>query len=273
MRGRFIRRAGSSWWLVLALLLGGSCPVFGVEGEGSAGCHPPDIHGGYLFPMEALKAEDRCRLERMVREAATVGVVGPRSLPVTPALYRYLLDHPEVTAALARHLAIAPYTITKEAPGRYWVDDGRGAQGRLDVLHTDETTGIYWLKGFYEKGWLPRITGELAFFLRFQPADSDEASPGMETVLTSYVRLDRAMLQWMLKMLNPLLEPAVTHRVSHVFRAAETLGTRLMANPASIAHELPNVRTIGPDERRQLEVLLDQISQVAHVSVPVSVTP
>lgn len=270
MRGCLIPPAAPWVWLVLAWLLGVSWSVLLVPGVASAGCHPPTIYGGHAFPVEALEAGDRCRVERMVQEAATVGVVGPRYLPIDPALYRFLLAHPEVVSALIRHLDIAPYTIFREAPGRYWVDDGQGAQGWLEVLHTDETTGIYWLKGFYEKGWLPRITGELVFFLGFQPSDSDGASPGMDTVLTSYVRLDRAMLQWMLKLLNPLVEPAVTHRVSHLFRAAETLGTRLMSNPAKIARELPNVRGIGPDECRRLGALL---KQVTHVAEPLSAAP
>src|SRR3972149_3573917 len=70
-------------------------------------------------------------------EAARARSPRPAPAPRSPsrgAAYRFLLDHPDFAASVARALRLGEYRVTPLEDG-YWGDDNRGAMGRIRVLY------------------------------------------------------------------------------------------------------------------------------------------
>src|SRR5919108_1725352 len=79
-------------------------------------------------------------------------------------VYRFLLDHPDFAAAVARALRVGEYRV-KAVDDGYWGDDNRGASGTIRVLYADDHRRLFHLEGRYERKWLPTIEGRILVLL------------------------------------------------------------------------------------------------------------
>src|SRR5215831_14155089 len=79
-------------------------------------------------PLSQLGASERIRAESVLAHAIFAQRVSDIRFPSREAVYRFLLDHPDFAASVARALRVGQYRVTPMEDG-YWGDDSRGATG------------------------------------------------------------------------------------------------------------------------------------------------
>jgi hypothetical protein len=215
--------------LDLALAIGVALLVVAPRGTGAERVEPPPDATVPMLTLDALPlGVPLSRLDEEARERveAVLGtnlfahrVTGLRARSREP-VFRFLLDHPDFAAAVARALQLGQYRVTPQDDG-YWGDDRRGARGKIRVLYADEGRRLYHLEGTYEGRGLPTIQGRMLVLLEFHHEDDPAGGTRVEAGVTGHVRLDTplvgALAQLATTFARPVVERATERKVRRFF--------------------------------------------------------
>jgi len=242
-RARHCLRARGRVWLGLALTIGAAVLVVAPRGTSAEGVEPPleatvpTVTLDRLplgVPLAQLDDEARGRAEAVLGTSLFAHrVTGLRARSREP-VFRFLLDHADFAAAVARALGLGQYRVTPQDDG-YWGDDRRGARGKIRVLYADEGRRLYHLEGLYEGPRLPTIQGRMLVLIEFHHEDDPAGGTRVEASVTGHVRLDTPVVGALAQLATTLARPAVE-------RAAERKVRRFFATVARVsrwAHDEP----------------------------------
>ena len=102
------------------------------------------------IPTGELPGPARARAEAVLARSAFAQRVSGIRFPSREPVYRFLLDHPDFAASVARALRVGEYRVTPFEDG-YRGDDNRGATGTIRVLYADDHRRLYHLEGRYDR--------------------------------------------------------------------------------------------------------------------------
>lgn len=207
--------------LGLALALGVAPRIGGAEPEEAAfpASSVPIVTLDALplpVPIAALAGPARSRAEAVLAQSIFAQRVTGIRHQSREAVFRFLLDHPDFAASVARALRLGEYQITS-LPDGYWADDNRGATGVLRVLYADDERRLFHLEGRYERRLLPTIEGQVLVLLEFHHAE-DEQGGVVESSLTGHVRVDTPIAGAVAHAISTLSRPAVERTVERKVR-------------------------------------------------------
>jgi hypothetical protein len=215
--------------LGLALTIGTAVLVVAPRGGGAERVEPPFDATAPLVTLDAqplgvplarLNDEARGRAEAVLGTSLFAHrVTGLRARSREP-VFRFLLDHPDFAAAVARALRLGQYRVTPQDDG-YWGDDRRGARGKIRVLYADEGRRLYHLEGLYDRPRVPTIQGRMLVLIEFHHEDDQAGGTRVEASVTGHVRLDTplvgALAQLATSLARPLVERAAERKVRRFF--------------------------------------------------------
>jgi hypothetical protein len=126
-------------------------------------------------PLEQL-APDARDCVRKVLERPTLSSRGPaESFYSRPAVYRWLLDHPDQAARLWRRLGAECPEIRCEGPGRFWWFDRDVGELRWQTVLDGAHHRIWYAEGKVRGApWLPAVTVRAVVVLLF--ADGEDGA-------------------------------------------------------------------------------------------------
>jgi hypothetical protein len=92
-----------------------------------------------------LPGAARARAEGVLARSIFAQRVSGIRYPSREDVFRFLIDHPDFAAGVARALRVGEYRLKRLDDDAYWGDDKRGATGVLRLLHSDEHHRLYHL--------------------------------------------------------------------------------------------------------------------------------
>jgi hypothetical protein len=165
-------------------------------------------------------------------------------------VFRFLLDHPDFAAGVARALRVGEYRLRRLDDDAYWGDDKRGATGVLRVLYSDDRRRLYHLEGRYERKWLPTIEGQLLVLLEFRHEADETGRTAVEQSLTGHVRIDTPLVGTLALALGavsrPLVERAVERKVRRFFNTVARVSRWAHDEPEQLAAALDGHPEVEP---------------------------
>ena len=222
-------------------------------------CPLPAQHAGMTVPIERVPPAWTCRLHPIITNYTTANKIGPVRTRMPQHVFAYLLDHPPVAAALINRLDIALYQAAPRPAGAYWVSDGEGTEGLLQVVYRDAGTRVYYLEGQHDGRLLPTLTGKAVVLVRFEPVVQ---SPGIEEVdatLVSYLRLDNRWVSGVLSMLRPFVGRVVVRQLTKGFDAADRLGRTMADQPDRVLFEAVDPPSLPDEDVKFLQEALSRM--------------
>lgn len=237
--------------LVLCLLLSGTA-----HGAATEECSLAFEHGHMSFPVDQLTSESRCLLAEVIDHPSASGVIGPDRTPIGLELYAYLLDHPAVTAMLMQRMGMGSFQLTPQGPNRYWVNDGDGAEGLLELVFRDARTRIYFIDGRHRSALFPTMKAKTAVFLRMMDAAAAPGRSTVQTTLASYTKFEEGMLARLLHLFQPLVTRAVNRTLTKEFSMTHRLGLLIAEQPQRVLREAAGLSEATPEDRQSLLALL-----------------
>jgi hypothetical protein len=189
-------------------------------------------------PTGALAPDARTRAETVLgRTIFAQRVVGIRYRS-REDVFRFLLDHPDFAASVARALGFGEYRLTPREDG-YWGDDARGATGMVRLLHSDDGRRLYHLEGRYEHKVLPTIEGQLLVLFEFRHEEDLDGGTVVESSLTGHLRIDTPVMGTVAHLVGavtrPLVERAVERKVRRFFRTVARVSRWAYDQPELLA--------------------------------------
>ena len=185
-------------------------------------------------PLATLAPEARGRAETVLAGAVFGQRVTGLRYPSREAVFRFLLDHPDFAASVARALRVGEYRVAPHEDG-YWADDNRGATGMIRVLYADDERHLYHVEGRYRRGILPTIEGQLLILLEFRHDQEAEGGSVVESSLTGHIMLDTPVASLIAQTVGALTRPLVARTVERKVR--RFFGT--VARVSRWAHDQP----------------------------------
>ncbi|HWU41681.1 MAG TPA: hypothetical protein VN203_28830, partial [Candidatus Acidoferrum sp.] len=124
---------------------------------------PAAIHASPAMPsaiLEQVPGDRRAEVEEVLAAPTFV-----RTLKFTAAadsrVFTYLLDHPDLNAALARSLGIAAYRVAHTGPGRYQGVDDSGNRGSIEVFGPQRAERVVLDRGISPGWWFGDLAGRV----------------------------------------------------------------------------------------------------------------
>ena len=239
--------------LSVALVLGLVAVIGRAEPDESVGSSPiPVVTLDALplaVPAAALEPDARSRAEAVLASAIFAHRVTGIRYRSREDVFRFLLDHPDFAASVARALRVGQYRVTPR-DGGYWGDDARGATGTIRVLYADERRRLFHLEGRYERNLLPTIEGQLLVLLEFHHEEDEDGGTVVESSLTGYLRIDTPIVGTLAQVVGaltrPLLERAVERKVRRFFRTVGQVSRWASDQPEQLATMLEGHPEVPP---------------------------
>jgi hypothetical protein len=236
-------------WLALVL---GPAPVPAEPDEGPGAEPAPVVTLDALplsIPATALPGPARAHAEAVLARTVFAQQVTGIRFPSQEGVYRFLLDHPDFAASVARALRLGEYRVTPLADS-YWGDDARGATGVIRVLYADDERRLFHLDGRYERRWWPTIEGQILVLLEFRHEPDETGVSVVEQTLTGHVRIDGPVASTVAQVLQvlsrPALERAVERKVRRFFRTVARVSRWASDQPEQLAAALDGHPEVEP---------------------------
>lgn len=167
--------------------------------------------------------------------------------PADLRVYTYLLDHPDLNAALGRALGIAPYRVVRIGPRQYRGDDGSGNVGTIEVFSAEGHERAFMERGVSPGWWFGEIRGRVVAHLVFT-AEGESVRANV----TLWARIDHGVVDRLLRLLEPMiggfLDWKLREQLTVPFRVAEVAAQ----HAAQFCPLLGALSWESPDERQAL---------------------
>jgi hypothetical protein len=187
----------------------------------------------FLLPPTAFSAEVRAEVSRVWTGYTLRRVVQGRPARAPLDLYRLFVDHPDVTAAAARHLEIARYRAEPVGPGEFAAEDGEGARGTWRVLLQDERRRIVLTRGSHDGAILGRIGGASLTILSFEGGTDGGAGPEVTQQIETFVLIDHPVAAFFARLLFPLFSRYADRKIAETFNVTARVSEWAAAEPAA----------------------------------------
>ena len=209
-----------------------------------------------VFPLEKMDRPALCRLAGVVNGYTTHRILPAFQTPIQKSVYDFILDHPILAAALARHLEVASYRIVRAGPNSFQGDDSQGSEGLIELLYRDSVRRVYHMRGSHRGNIFPVITGEAIILLNYRASPSGDGRESVETRITTYSRLDNPVLATIVRALQPLLRNVVNDKVAEGFLSAHKLGELMAMEPERVYRVAEGITEVDKNDIEALKALL-----------------
>jgi hypothetical protein len=194
---------------------------------------------GEPLRLAGLAVEDPAT--RSVVESPTLArALAPVRFASTLRTTEWLLDHPPLAAALARHLhpPLERYRLLPVGAGRYEVNDERALRGTLRLVAAAPARRVYVCEGqFRSLAHILTLNGAMVFTLEYRQVQ-DGSQPLMEVTPQLFLRLNNVLAHGLLKVLGPLLHGVIDRRVATLTAATLAVGERITRDAAGLYREM-----------------------------------
>ena len=264
-----LRRAGA---LTLIVVIGLSTTIHSSQAR-SETCSLPSQHAGVTFPVERVEAHWTCRLQAIVGNYTTAGMVGPIRTGLPESLYRNLLDRPPLAAALINRLDLGLYKSEARGPDRFWSHDGEGTEGIVQLVYQDRTSRIYYLEGSHDSRLLPHMTGKAVVFLRMNSVEDANGMEAMDSTMVSYTKLDNRILSGLVSLLRPLIGGTVTRKLGKGVETVNRLSHLMRQHPDRVLFEAMDPPALPDEDVAFLKHALENLPRPSSTTQSRTISP
>lgn len=180
--------------------------------------------------LDALREEAREKVEAL-RHDHTLKRSPRLEHPIANRpLHQFLLDRPDVGAAIARSLGIGKYTVTRVGKDRFHGSDGEGAEGDLEILYRDEGYRAYYTEGF-AKGAILTVRGKALVLQQSRYRTTEQGQKWVQTQLTIYAKITNPFLAFLLKIFSLFMGDLVDAKISKAQRVIQQVSEAIVHDP------------------------------------------
>lgn len=216
------------------------------------------------LPKPPVPAQ-QARVQRVVRNAVVSTRVTVPPYPSRPAVFEFLLEHPDFATRMTGALKLARYRIRRTANGMM-LDDGGGVRGDFDVVYRAPGKRMYYARGVRRQPVLPDIHGKAILLIEYEFLRPRQAKPLVATAATAYVKFDNSFVQLIGRLGSALFQARADREARQLLQTFARLAHAIEERPAWVQEQLRQRPDISQQE-------LDEFGRVVRVSQAKSPEP
>lgn len=196
----------------------------------------------------AIPVSERARLAPIADQADVSTQVEAEPFLARPAIFEYLLDHPDFASHLVRALRLARYKVVRTPQGLY-LDDGWGVTGHFWVVYAADGTRVAHARGEYRHLLLPTIHGDAVTIIAYGATPAADGRSVFHTKFTGYVKLDSRFLATVMKLASSVAQRKADREARKIMKVFAEISQALESDAAGV---LARVRQRPDVPRREL---------------------
>lgn len=206
-------------------------------------------------PLDALGERAREKVEALLQDHTLKRTPVLEHPILNRSIHQFLLDRPDVGAALTRILGIGKYTMTRVGKEHFHGSDGEGAEGDLDILYRDEAHRVYFMKGL-NKGAVTTVRGKAIILQEFEYRTTDEGENRVESRLTIYARVENPLLALLLKIFAPFIGRLVDNKITKAQGAVQEVSEAMVHDPQETYRRIKESDELASEDLTMLRQLM-----------------
>jgi len=203
---------------------------------------------------DGIPSEERARLMRVAEAASVSTQVDAEPFVSRPAVFEYLLDHPEFATHVTQSLKLARYRIW-HTPAGLFLDDGWGATGHFNVVYAARGTRVMHAVGQYKPKALPGIKGQAVVMLAYgvKPAPGGEL---VTSTVTGFVKLDSSVMAFASRLASGVAQTKADTEARRLMKVFAKVSRAVQEDPAGVYERLRQRPETPPRELEEFRQLL-----------------
>jgi hypothetical protein len=165
-------------------------------------------------------------------------------------IYEFLVSRPPLATQLARrlHPSLERYTVTPTGEATYTIEDRGALRGEARLVAATPHRRVYRFQGeFRSLAHLLRFTGRMVLILDYREV-RERGQTYVESDPDFYVRIDHAVVGFMVRLLRPLVNVIIDRRVALIADATRKLFDRVVTDPRGLYREMAAWSDVRPDD-------------------------
>lgn len=210
------------------------------------------------IPWQTIAPEDRHRAQFVIQNTSIYRRLPTRVIDCDPAMFAFLIQHPEVVIDVWQLMGISRITMDKLPDGTYRGTDGAGTTGNVRYLHTScrpdgRVLAVVYADGAYDgKPFITKLKAKSVLVLRASAVQETNGRYYLTVCVDSFVHVEQMGFEIVAKTVQPWLNKTADQNfietlsfISNFSRTAEKnpqgmqrLSTRLPSIDEPTRHEL-----------------------------------
>jgi hypothetical protein len=256
------RRLDVRWLMaVLALTLLASASARASESTEASTSDASRDEARRLIPMAKIDPEYRDTVRAVVGDPTLFRRMPTNVIDCRPQLYTFLVQNPEVLVELWRELGISKVQLTRIDEKTFRLEDGAGTTGKLVIVEqacdvNAQNRIVMYAQGTYDGKPFPRpVTAQCVLVLTSGSMDETNGRRYVASRLDSFVKLDRASLELVAKVLQPFVGQTADRNFADTLSFVSNLSYTAEKKPEAVAQLSTEMKNVDEPRRKELAKL------------------
>jgi hypothetical protein len=175
----------------------------------------------------------RAQIEEITTAADVSTRVAAEPILTRREIFEYLLDHPDFATHVTRALRLARFRVWSSPQGMR-LDDGRGLQGRFQVVYAANGTRVFHARGEFRKALLPTIHGEAVTMIEYVMTPAADGRILVTPAVSGFVRLDSRLAAFALKVGSGIAQRKADLEARRLMKVVTKVSRAIEENPAAL---------------------------------------
>lgn len=205
------------------------------------------------LPLNAMTAENRQRALKVIENCNQFRRLPQLQYAADPAIYTYLLQHPDVAVSTWRVMGISRFEMWQTGPMEYEAQATDGSEGLADVLLRDDNNCIFICDGSYNNPLLPKpLQAAAVVWFRHKFSPGPNGAPLVTQEADVFVSFPSQGLSTVAKVLTPVTNAMMDRNVFEVSLYASLMSRAVRNEPEWVIQVAEQMEGVLPQRTAEL---------------------
>lgn len=208
------------------------------------------------FTFEALDDRAREKVEAILEDHTLERSPRLEHRILNRPMHQFLLDRPDVGAALSRALGIGNYTMTRTGEDRFHGTDPDRIEGDMEILYRDQHSRMFFAEGVAQ-GALVTVRGKVLILQQFEYETVNHDQEWVHSQLTIYAKIENPFLAFLVRIFSPLIGQMVDPKITKAQGVVRQVNERMVEDPDGTYARIAESDQLASGELKTLRDLME----------------
>ena len=241
-----------------------------IEAEGKSGSRLRDNCIDQL-PWRQMSASSQKRVRKVLDKCAQYRHLPELRYNVREDIYRYLVDHPDVTVSTWRAMGISKIQMWQTGTMEFEATAPDGSIGLADILYRDKTQCLLLCDGTYSSPLLPKpISAAGLVWLRYSHQPTKDNKTVLRQKLDVFIAFPTITGRAMAMLVSPVTNVMMDRNAFEISLYARMMSQAAENDPVWIEELAAQMDGVLPQRRKELSALVRPVETVRDRTTAVS---